>query len=741
MTILAKFRFKRTLLLVTPLGVLFAGAFQSAFAWDDKPTEQVIDYRRDIQPILAGACFRCHGPDEQEGGLRLDVKQRFLQGGDSGPVVEPGKSELIRRITSTDDDERMPPEGKPLSEKQIALLRKWIAAGAKGIPEEIGKPRESKHWAFRPIVRPAPPAVGNYDWVRNPIDRFVLANLERRQVKPSSAAVRETLIRRLSLDLVGLPPSWKRVEEFKADKRPDAYERLVDELLASPHYGERWGRHWLDLARYADSTGYEADKPREIWPYRDWVIAALNRNMPFDQFVIEQIAGDLLPGATTERVIATGFHCNAILDPGVRWESIIDRVNTTGTVFLGLTLGCAQCHSHKTDPVTQREFFQLYAFFNDATVDTMELSLTGGAKKDGKKTNTLVMKQTPQPTHIFVRGDPAQPGQKVIAGVPAFLHDLRPQEKAAPNRLDLARWLVSAENPLTARVTVNRIWQRYFGLGLVETESDFGRQTARPLHADLLDYLADEFRFGGWDLKRLHRVIVTSASYQQSSDVRRDLLTVDPRNQFLARQRRLRLEAEIIRDVSLVAGGLLSRKVGGPSVFPYQPEGILQNRATPAEWKLSEGEDRYRRGMYTWVWRLTQHPHFPLFDAPDGITACTRRDRSNVPVQALTLLNDPTFVECAQALAMRTLSGSAMTDEQRIGFVFQTSLSRAPQPAELEIVKTLLAKQRKSFAENPAEAQQVVGSQPQAGVTITERAVWIVVCRAILNLDEFITRE
>jgi len=729
------------------LGGLFAAGSQTAFAQEGargESTPQKIDYRRDIEPILSVNCLRCHGPDEHEGGLRLDVKDRFLQGGDNGPVIEPGKgadSELVRRVSTDDTDERMPPEGKPLSGKQIALLRAWIDDGVPGLPENAPQAHASKHWAFQPVVRPRLPDDDNRDWARNAIDHFVLAKLDEQNVRPSAEAARETLIRRLSLDLLGVLPEWQRVERFANDERPEAYAQLVDELLASPHFGERWGRHWLDLARYADSTGYESDKPREIWPYRDWVISALNDNMPFDRFVIEQIGGDLLPNATKERVIATGFHCNAMLDPGVRWESIVDRVNTTGSVFLGLTLGCAQCHSHKTDPVTQREFFQLYAFFNDATVDTMELVLTSQSNPSIQTANTLVMKHTPQKTHIFVRGDPAQPGQEVTAGVPAFLHDLNVEGKENPDRVDLARWLVAPDNPLTPRVTVNRIWQRYLGLGLVETESDFGKQTPAPMHKDLLDFLASDFRSSGWNLKRLHRLIVTSATYRQSSDVRQDLLETDPRNALLARQQRLRLETEVIRDVSLDAGGLIATKIGGPSVFPHQPDGVLDNRATPATWTMSDGQDRYRRGMYTWVWRLTQHPHLPLFDAPDGITACSRRDRSNVPIQALTLLNDPTFVTCAQALAARILIEPVANDVDRIRRLFRICLSRDPAPEEVEIVSSTLLEQRMSLGIDSVAAQQIVGTARRKDVPLGEQAAWNVVCRTVLNLDEFITRE
>jgi hypothetical protein len=738
---------KRLILLTMVLGGFATAVVLPAYisaAPQDKSIEEMIDYKRDILPIISTKCFRCHGMKKQEGGLRLDGKKRFLEGGDSGPAVQLGKSnqsELMRRVTTDDENTRMPSEGAPLSKKQIALLRNWIDQGAKGISDVATTGDTSGHWAFQPIRRPTPPNVVGTKWVRNPIDRFVLAKLETQDIQPAQAASHETLIRRLYLDLTGLPPEWDRVKQFLDDTRPNAYELLVDELLASPHYGERWGRHWLDVARYADSSGYESDTPRDIWPYRDWVIGALNRDHPFDQFVIEQIAGDLLPAATAEQRIATGFHCNAIFDPGVRWESIIDRVNTTGTVFLGLTTGCAQCHSHKTDPITQREFYQLYAFFNEATMDKLELAPPGIAKADSKPTTTSVMKQVARVTNIFVRGDHDQPGQQVMPGVPAFLNDLQVADKEAPNRLDLARWLIADNNPLTARVTVNRIWQRYFGLGLVETENDFGVQTPQPLHAKLLDFLADDFRSGGWSLKRLHRLIVTSSTYRQSSTVRRELKTIDPRNRLLARQRRLRVEAEIIRDVALTSSGLLSRKLGGPSVFPYQPEGILNNRATPAVWTMSEGENRYRRGMYTWVWRLTPHPHLPLFDLPDGIASCTKRDRSNVPVQALTLLNDPTFLECARKLAVRVLGRSTASDDERISRLFRTCLSRDPQLVEIQLVTKLLQKQRLSLATNQVEAKEIIGDTPVTEGDISELAAWVVVCRTILNLDEFITRE
>jgi hypothetical protein len=621
-----------------------------------------------------------------------------------------------------------------------------------------------------------------------------------------------------------LPPA-EELARFIGDRAPDAYERLVDRLLASPHFGERWGRHWLDLARYADSSGYEADPPRSVWRYRDWVIDAINRDLPFDQFTIEQIAGDLLPRATVDQTIASAFHCNAMLDPGVRWESVLDQVNTTGTVFLGLTVGCAQCHNHKFDPLTQREFFQLYAFFNDADVTPFELAsaaekaardaaqaradeatkvretyearlkasldtwLAGltpaertklpavaqaalstspatrsseavdqlvavRAKDDPKYQEltqeldrrtkrvpllpaTLAMRSEPRETRLFIRGNPERPGDVVRPGVPAFLHHLR---AAQPTRLDLARWLVDPENPLVARVTVNRIWQHDFGRGIVETLDNFGVQTPGPVHQALLDWLATEFMARSWSVKALHRMIVCSATYRQSSRVRPDLERIDPANRFCARQRRLRVEAEIIRDIALQSGGLLSTKLRGPSVFPEQPAGVLDGRAVPATWDVSPGPDRYRRSLYTWIWRLTPYPMLRLFDAPDASAACTRRDRSDTPVQALTLLNDPTFLHSAQGLA-RHVVRQATGDKARLARAFRICLSRLPSKAEAEV---LLRLQRVETAELSADrriARKIAGDNVPPGTDVAQTAAWTVVARAILSLDEFITRE
>ncbi|HUE17024.1 MAG TPA: PSD1 and planctomycete cytochrome C domain-containing protein [Planctomycetaceae bacterium] len=794
------------------------------------PVARPVHFAADIQPLLTRHCVRCHGADAQEGELRLDRKAAALAGGQRGPAIVAGRSaesRLVRFVAGVNDEQIvMPPEGERLSAEEIGRLRAWIDQGAawpEGAPARL---KGADHWAFQRPVRPRVPAVKNSRWVRNEIDAFVLARLETQRLEPAPEADRTTLARRVWLDLVGLLPPVDEVARFVADPAPDAYERLVDRLLASPHFGERWGRHWLDLARYADSSGYESDTPRSVWRYRDWIVRAINGDLPFDEFTIEQLAGDLMPQATADQTIASAFHCNAMFDPGVRWEAVLDQVNTTGTVFLGLTVGCAQCHSHKFDPLTQREYFQLYAFFDSASISPFELasaaekrardaaqarvdeiktardayetklqasvdawiaklsaderarlptdvqaSLSTGPggrspdqvarltalraerdpryqaltremenreKRVPRLPETLAMRAEPRETRLFVRGNPERPGEVVRAGVPAFLHPLRGPRQ--PTRLDLAHWLVAADNPLVGRVTVNRIWQQYFGQGIVETANNFGVQTPSPLHRELLDWLAVEFAARSWSVKAVHRLIVCSATYRQSSRARPELETVDPTNRLLAHQRRLRVEAEILRDIALDAGGLLSAKLGGPSVFPPQPPGVLDGRAVPATWTTSPGADGYRRGLYTWVWRLTPYPTLRLFDAPDAATACTRRDRSNTPVQALTLLNDPTFVQCARGLARRVLAGGK-SDDERLRCAFQICLGRSPHQPEADLLRGLLAEQSAELTADRQAAGQIAGNDRPAGGDVVRQAAWTVVCRALLSLDEFLTRE
>lgn len=839
-----------------------------------------VDFERDIRPILAANCFKCHGPDKQESGLRLDTPQGIVTGGYSGSTVSAGKSAeslIVKAITGADDASQMPPDGeKPLAAEQVALVTRWIDAGAKlpaPDPATVATSpaaRAAAHWSFQPVERPVLPAVKNSGAVRNLIDVFVVARLEAEGIAPSPEADRVTLLRRLKLDLIGLPPTPAEVDEFLADRGPDAYERLVDRLLASPHYGERWGRHWLDQARYADSNGYTIDGPRPIWKYRDWVIDAVNRDLPFDQFVTEQLAGDLLPDASDSQRVATGFHRNTLVNEEggtdaeqFRVEAVVDRVATTGEVFLGLTIGCARCHDHKFDPISQRDFYQMFAFYNNCDEPVLELPTAEEAslerqlqaqvdaleaqlgehdrefsalqekwekslspedkekfpdeirtiltlaldKRDARQSRTLqtfyrgtdparselvkqieaLEKQMPRPattlvvaerrepreTHVMLRGDFLRHGVAVSPGVPAVLPQLEMASAAASpgrlTRLDLARWLVDPRNPLTSRVAVNRVWQRYFGRGLVDTDNDFGTQGSAPTHPELLDWLAGEFVARGWSVKALHRLIVTSATYRRSSHARPDLVDIDPENKLLARQNRLRLEAEGIRDVELAASGLLADKIGGPSVFPPQPPGVMELAQIKRDWKPSEGADRYRRGMYTYFWRSTPHPLLKLFDAPDANAACTRRNRSNTPVQALTLLNDEAFYECAQALAARVLeevpdqnssSDDALSNEltneltaARVRQMFRLCVAREPSEVEsrrlVELYQAELAEGAagatalldKSAAVGGSTASDAATDAPSTAQPNRELTAWTTVARVLLNLDETITRE
>jgi hypothetical protein len=827
-----------------------------------------MDFGRDIRPILVRSCLKCHGPEKPRGGLRLDTREAALEGSDSGPVLKPGdavNSRLLHVVAGLDPDTKMPPRGKPLTAAEVGRLRAWIDQGAKWPADAALKvaPR-TRHWAFLPVRRPPVPRVSQAAWPRNAIDGFILARLEKEKIRPSPEADKVTLIRRLSLDLLGLPPTPREVEAFVRDGRPGAYERLVDRLLASPHYGERWGRHWLDLARYADSDGYEKDRERpHAWRYRHWVIAALNRDLPYDRFTVEQLAGDLLPtppappsqgreskisppyeggAGGVEQRVATGFHRNALHNDecGVdkeqfRVEKTVDRTNATATVFLGLTLACAQCHDHKYDPLSQREYYRFFAFFNSleekdivaplpgeggpyrkakaefdkkkaelegslaefkqkrlplnqqrwekelkrdeikklpanirailgvrpdkrspkqqkaladyyATTD-LQLEILTGILEDHLKTapqvsmaQTLVEGKT-RPTHVLLRGDFLKPGARVQAGVPAVLPPL--PKGARGSRLDLAKWLVDPANPLTARVAVNRLWQHHFGRGLVHTSEDFGTQGEKPSHPELLDYLAGELVRRGWSFKAMHRLIVTSATYRQSSVVRDDLKDRDPQNILLARQSRLRLEAEVIRDVTLAAGGLLYRKIGGPSVRPPQPTGVAEiTFLGDQHWVASTGPDRYRRGLYTFFRRTSPYPSLTTFDAPDANLSCTRRVRSNTPLQALVLLNDKLSVEAAQSLTLRVLREQRGNRAARVCHAFRVCLARKPSDREAKRLAELFDAQLKLCEEEPEDAAKLAGNGPKPpGVGTAELATWVATSRVLINLDEFITRE
>jgi hypothetical protein len=1018
--------------------VLLAGFLTSRSRSAEK-----IDFNRDVRPILSDACFSCHGPDEKQrkAKLRLDVTEvarRVIVAG------KPAESELIARISSDDPDSLMPPprSKKVLNPQQKEVLRKWIEQGA----------NFSIHWAFVAPVRPPRPGAAKDRWVRNPIDAFILAKLQEKGLKPSPEADRTTLLRRLSLDLIGLPPTAEEVDALLADKSPDSWDKQVNRLLRSPHYGERWGRHWLDAARYSDSDGYEKDKPRFVWAYRDWVINALNRDLPYDRFVIEQIAGDLLPGATQDRRVATGFLRNSMIneeggiDPEqFRMEAMFDRMDAVGKSALGLTIQCAQCHNHKYDPLTQEEYYRLFAFLNNSheaniavytpdelmkrseimrKIQEIEAELrhrtpewkermarweetvkkdqpewtilrlavddiaTGGQKylpqedgsylaagyaptkhrakftittdakkitafrlellndpnlplggpgrsiygtaalsefeveaapaddpkkvvkvkfskatadveqpetpleaiyddKSGKKRITgpvrfaidgnndtawgidvgpgrrnqerkavftaakpienpkgtiltiylsqmhggwnsddnqnhnlgrfrisitsvadpvadplprrareilsipvkerapgqvaaifsywrttvsewkeanakieelwkthpegssqLVMQQREKTriTSVLERGDFLKPKKPVAPGVPSFLHSL--PDSSDPPRLAFAKWLVDRRSPTTARALVNRVWQTYFGTGLVSTSEDFGIQSEAPSHPELLDWLAVEFMEQGWSLKKLHRLIVTSATYRQSSRVTPELLARDPDNRLLARGPRFRVEAEVVRDIALAASGLLNPKIGGPSVHADAPAFLFVPPASygPKVWKPATGEDRFRRALYTFRFRSVPYPMLQTFDAPNGDFACVRRVRSNTPLQALTTLNEPIFVDCARALALKTVEQTG-SDTERLTFAFRRCLTRRPSEKETRILLGLLNQQMERFSKGGLDPWELAAfdlkKPPKLpeGATPSQVAAWTVVSRVLLNLDETITKE
>ena len=1018
------------------------------------PADRKIDFAKDVRPLLEKNCWGCHGETKQESGLRLDSREGLLKGGDIGRVIAAGDSErsrLIVLVSGTDPQTVMPPDGPQLKPEQIGILRAWIDQGCVWPDDDSPKKVEKNtHWSYQPIRHTAPPTVKRNDWVRNPIDQFVLAELERKGLTPSPEADRYTLIRRLNLDLLGLPPTIPEVDSFVQDSRSHAYEELVDRLLKSPHFGERWGRHWLDMARYADSDGYEKDNARpDAYRWRDWVIDAINNDLPFDQFTVEQIAGDLLPNATALQKLATAFHRQTLTNTEggtdkEQWrvEACFDRTETTAAVWLGLTVGCARCHSHKYDAISQREYYQLFAAYNngdeetavvpkspdevaayaaakaghDAGVaeltaklkaeqtklgdafaaweskslaalaesaaqplqlhkleesqiasdgkvkfavqkdgsllakgpnpDVATYTITGqttvagvsalrldvlpdnslpakgpgrvahgnfvlseivaevsptsdfanarklefaGAKADFEQTDkpwraadaidgkeetgwaiapqfgkehwavfglkeplsvvgtvfvriqlrqlyglqhtlgrfklslqtgiepsiTLpeniqkllaikadqrspeqtqqlldyfsslndatknLVKQLealkkkepakpeltvrviaqrvndPRKTFVFKRGEFLDP-IKELEVVPAALSTLHPMpprpNRPLADRLDLARWLVSPDNPLTPRVTVNYLWRQLFGRGIVSSVNDFGVRGERPSHPELLDWMAAEFSGKSeittltspmnWSRKALIRLIVTSATYRQASQHRAELFEVDPQNTLLARQNRLRVEAEIVRDLSLDVGGLLAKKIGGPSVYPALPAGITDlSYAGNFKWPTSTGEDRNRRGMYTFFKRTAPHPNLTTFDCPDANLSCVERRASNTPLQALITLNNESFLEASQAFAKRLLSQPATDDTARLTQGFRLCVTRVPSDRELHQLIGLLTASRDFYRAHQDEAKQLVGNTAVSGVAPDETAAWIATARILLNLDEFITRE
>ena len=696
-----------------------------------------VDFERDIQPIFEQLCWKCHGEEKQKGGLRLDNRTSALEGGDSGPVILAGNatgSLLISHVSSVDPDKVMPPKGERLSGLQVETLRRWIDAQAPWTKQPtVAANKTNEHWAFIRPKQVLPPAVSG---VSHPVDRFIRARLAQEKIQPSLEAERSTLIRRLSLDLTGLLPTPEETRAFLDDDRTDAYDRVVDRLLASPHFGERWGRHWLDLARYADSDGYQIDIPRP-WSYlfRTWVINSVNLDQPFDEFTIDQLAGDVRPSPTDDQLIAAGFHRNTLAnredgtDPEeFRVKAKVDRVSTTATAWMGLTLACAECHTHKYDPLSQREFYEVYAFFDSAQEIDAELRPVGKKPETKRVTMTFNTLADPPSTRIHVRGDFLRPGAVVQPNTPRVLPPLRARHARA-DRLDLAQWLVSPGHPLTSRVAVNHFWKHIFGRGLVPSEEDFGTQGDRPTHPELLDWLAVEFEQRGWSRKQLIKLLVTSATYRQSSRQQPHSLGVDPTNRLLSRQSRLPVESEIVRDIYLQAAGLLDESIGGTSIHPAFPPDLYKigyEFIGGVTWPETKGLDRYRRGLYIQSQRTIPYPLAATFDAPDPNIICTRRTRSNNPLQSLARLNNNLFQESGRELAVK-LRIEANTPEERIKLAFAICLNREPTRTELRRIQSFYQHQLELSAKATAPGLIL---HPDAALA-----------QLVLNLDEFTTRE
>ncbi len=771
-------------------------------------TERAISFNRDIRPILSTHCWACHGPDSatREADLRLDQAEGAHADRDGYRVIDtaqPEASELLRRITSSDSDEQMPPPDavRRLTPAELELLQRWVHQGGK----------YEAHWSLitpRDAAPPAPQSIPQFP-IRNAIDRFVLARLQEAGLQPARRASRETLIRRVTLDLTGLPPTPQEVDAFLNDRRPDAWERLVDRLLASPRYGERMAQVWLDAARFADSGGYQGDILRDMSLWRDWVIRAYNDNMPFDQFTIEQLAGDLLNNPSQDQLIATGFNRNhrindedGIILEEFRVEYVADRVETTATVWLGLTARCARCHNHKYDALTQQEYYGLFAFFNSidekgrghgnsapllrvvpaklqSQIDALDRQLAGlqtqkkqeaesdqpsdtdkqitqlRQKRDkllASAPSTMIMRERDEPrnTHILIRGAYDRPGEPVAIGTPSAV---APSFDRLPrNRLGLANWLLDRRNPLTARVAVNRYWQMYFGRGIVETAEDFGTQGQLPSHPELLDWLATEFIRNGWNVKAMQRLIVTSSTYCQTTAVSPAAWKRDPENRLLSRGPRFRLSAEALRDQALSASDLLNDRIGGPSVRPYQPPGLWDELSSASrKYNQSTGRDLYRRSLYTFIRRTVPPPSMTTLDAPDRELCTVRRPTTNTPLQALVLMNDETWVEAARALAERCLreTSSANRDTTaltgtRLTHAFRLLLARRPSERELQMLTQTLSHYRQRYEASPDDATALLstGESPRdASLSMSELAAYTAVCSLLINLDEAITRE
>ena len=738
-------------------------------------SQAAVSFNRDVLPILAGKCFACHGADqvERKAGLRLDEKLSAYKERDGVVAVVPGKpevSELVSRIFSKDPDEVMPPPDEVgLTEAEKATLRQWVSEGA----------AYEKHWAFETPEKPRLPRGGK--WGRGEIDRFVFQRMTGAGLSPQRSASRETMIRRVTLDLTGVPPTPGEVERFLDDASPGAYGRVVDRILESPRFGERMAVWWLDGARYGDSHGYDNDLENSQWPWRNWVIEAFNKNIPYDQFTVEQLAGDLLPDATGSQLLATGFNRNhrintegGAIDEEWRTEYVIDRVQTMGSVWMGLTLSCARCHDHKYDPISQREFYQLFALFNNLDEKGFINNLRGSAEPriryknseyEQRKKNVeaaeenadhrkaeigqleaeypfvMIMRDNkPRKAFILERGQYDAPGEEVQPGLISTL-------SAVPgdipmNRLALARWLTDGQHPLTARVLVNRLWEQLFGVGIVKSSENLGVQTDWPSHPKLLDWLAVDFVEGGWNIKRLLRQMVMSATYRQDAVTSAERLRLDPKNRLLSRGPRTRLAAEMVRDQALFLSGLIVEKHGGPSMWVYQPVGLWREVEKRGTFKQDHGEKLYRRSLYSRIRRTVAHPSMLLFDAPSREVCTVKRTHTNTPLQALALMNEVTYVEASKKFSERIMANGATLDE-RIAWAFRAATARQPEPAELVLLTAGYERRLTRFRAQPKEAEQLLG---QGESTLTEAlgqaelAAMVTVANVLLNLDELINK-
>ncbi|WP_221284657.1 PSD1 and planctomycete cytochrome C domain-containing protein [Mucilaginibacter sp. SP1R1] len=741
----------------------------------EEQVPDVISYNFNIRPILSDKCYKCHGPDasKREANLRLDVPESAYNALKDNPQAhalvpsEPDLSEVYRRISTPDTTELMPPPSsnlKKLSPYEVDLIKKWIKQGAK----------YEKHWAFVPPQLPAVPQVKNTAWPKNQIDNFVLQKLEQKGIDPNPEADKERLLKRVSLDLTGLPPSLPTMDAFLADKSSDAYQKVVDQLMQSQQYGEKMALHWLDVARYADSHGYQDDNYRSQWPWRDWVIHAFNENLPYDKFITWQLAGDLLPNSTKEQLLATGFNRNhkiteegGVIDEEYRVSYVTDRTNTFGKALLGITLECAHCHDHKYDPFSQKEYYQVYSFFNNVKEVGIQSTVGGPetyakrpimqiSNEDVKKVLNFINKQDTaklivsvmgdsdkvRPTYILKRGNYDAHGDEVEPGTPKSI--LPFAGNYPKNRLGLAEWLFNKNNPLAARVFVNQTWQEFFGKGIVKSSGDFGMQGDLPSHPELLDWLAVDFREHGWDMKRLVKQIVMSATYRQSAALTPEKAKSDPENTYLSRGPRYRLPAEFVRDMVLASSGLLTRTIGGPSVNPYQPPGLWENatsgRGILANYKQVHGPNLYRRGMYTLIKRTVPPASLGIFDASNRDQCEVKRLRTNTPLQALVMLNDPTVLEASRVLAAKLLQDNS-SGTAKVSKAFRLIMCRHPQQKELAILTAYYNDELKTMKKTDAEKLLNVGEYPvPANADKITLAAMMKVVDTIYNLEEAITK-